>query len=40
MSANDPTTSTCCECCKEIPLEAALTAEVPSTYCTAGRTPR
>ncbi len=29
MSVNDPSTSctTCCECCKEIPLDAALTPE-------------
>lgn len=27
MSANDPTATSCCVCCKEIPLDAAFTPE-------------
>ena len=31
MNANEPSTS-CCVCCKEIPLDAAFTPEGPSTW--------
>lgn len=27
MNANDPTATSCCVCCKEIPLDAAFTPE-------------
>ncbi len=27
MNANQPSTATCCVCCKEIPLDAAFTPE-------------
>ncbi|WP_347815370.1 DUF3330 domain-containing protein, partial [Klebsiella pneumoniae] len=27
MNVNNPTTSSCCVCCKEIPLDAAFTPE-------------